>query len=71
MRERRRFVERRVQISAAMSHGWLAFESEDGERRRLAPIPERDHGWDAASEDELRGWCESAHAAPPVRRLIE
>jgi hypothetical protein len=54
-----------------MSHGWLAFESEDGERRRLGPIPVTASAWDAASDDELREWCATARPAASARRLIE
>ena len=68
VRERRRYVESRTRISARMAHGWLAFEAADGERRRLAPIP---NGWAQGSTEQLRAWCTSAEAAPPARRLIE
>jgi uncharacterized membrane protein len=54
-----------------MAHGWLAFVALDGERRRLAPIPEVSGGWAEASERELRAWCAMAAPAPPARRLIE
>src|SRR5579872_3727791 len=70
-RERRRFYEQRPRISEAMSRGWLTFESSDGERRRLAPIPDAVTGWHNADEDELRTWCAQAEPAPPARRLIE
>jgi len=71
IRERRRFVERRVRVHAAMSQGWLAFESEDGERRRLAPIPNQPKDWASATADQLRAWLSASVAAPPARRLIE
>lgn len=71
VRERRRFVEPRLRIRPSMSSGWLAFESEDGERRRLAPIPEMARGWEAASVEQLQAWCAIAIPAPPARRLIE
>jgi len=71
VRERRRLHERRQRVSAAMSRGWLTFEASDGERRRLAPIPDAHTGWDRASEDELRTWCAMAAPAPAARRLIE
>ena len=70
-RDRRRFVEERLRIRPTMSQGWLVFESRDGERRRLAPIPAMPNGWDAVSIDELRSWCAMANPAPPPRRLIE
>jgi hypothetical protein len=71
VRERRRFFDRRVRVRSAMSGGWLAFESEDGERRRLAPIPDTPRGWESATEHELRSWLAIAEPAPPARRLIE
>jgi hypothetical protein len=42
--------------------GWLTFERGDGERRRLVPAPA---GWEARSEDALRGLLD---AARPVSR---
>lgn len=48
-----------------LSHGWLAFECGDGERRRLAPIPDDADGWAVASDDQLRSWCALAQG---VRR---
>ena len=71
VRERRRHLEWRPRISQNMSRGWLVFESRDGERRRLAPIPEMPTGWQAVSEHELRGWLERSEPAPAPRRLIE
>jgi hypothetical protein len=68
VRERRRFAKPRAPISAQMARGWLAFEAADGERRRLAPIP---NGWADGSTEQLRGWCATAEPGPPVRRLIE
>jgi len=71
VRERRRFVENRPRISPRMEGGWLAFEASDGERRRLAPVPDTPSDWERASEDQLRTWCALAEPAPPARRLIE
>ena len=71
IRERRRFVENRPRLSPKMERGWLAFEASDGERRRLAPIPDSPTEWALASEDQLRTWCAMAEAAPPAKRLIE
>jgi hypothetical protein len=34
--------------------GWLLFEAEDGERRRLAPYPPE---WRTMSSFELERWC--------------
>lgn len=71
VRERRRFVEARTRISSRFAQGWLAFEANDGERRRLAPIPETSEAWAEASDDQLRTWCAMANPAPRARRLIE
>src|SRR5438094_2886633 len=71
MRERRRFVEPRLRLRSIMRQGWLAFESADGERRRLVPIPEMPAGLAGASDYQLRAWCAMAERAPPPRRLIE
>jgi len=71
VRERRRFVEHRPRISPKMSRGWLAFEASDGERRRLAPVPDTPPQWEQASDEQLRTWCAIAEPAPPPRRLIE
>ena len=47
--------------------GWLLFESEAGERRRLAPFPD---DWHAVSDFELERWCMRATRieATPQRR---
>ena len=71
VRERRRFVEPRLHLRPNMSTGWLAFEAENGERRRLVPIPKTANGWENASDEELGAWCLIAMPAPPARRLIE
>jgi hypothetical protein len=71
VRERRRFVEQRVRIRSGMSSGWLAFEAQDGERRRLIPIPDLPRGWDAAADDVLRTWLTTAELVSPKRRLSE
>ena len=69
--ERRQFDDHRPRIKPSMSGGWLTFESSDGERRRLAPIPDLPNGWESASDHELRTWLGLSQAAPPPRRLIE
>ena len=71
VRERRRSVENRARLSPKMERGWLAFEATDGERRRLAPIPDMPVEWSHASDDQLRTWCAMAEQAPPTKRLIE
>lgn len=62
--ERRRTPERRVRaagtrtvVTAGFEHGWLCFESEEGEKRRLAPVPDT---WDTAKGDKLWLWCRAA-----------
>ena len=70
-RDRRRFLEHRAHLLSNMAKGWLTFEAADGERRRLAPIPEMRGGWAKATLDQLRAWCTMANPAPHARRLIE
>jgi hypothetical protein len=48
-------------VPAGFEGGWLCFECETGEKRRLAPVPEN---WAAALESELCKWCEAASAVP-------
>lgn len=47
--------------------GWLLFESEEGEKRRLTPFPP---DWATVSEFELERWCMRAtpDALTPRRR---
>ena len=61
--DRRRTPERRkspfrrnVVVATEYSNGWLCFESE-GEKRRLAPVPE---GWHEAGPDRLSTWLQAA-----------
>lgn len=44
-------------VLAGFEHGWLCFEAEGGEKRRLVPVPE---AWQAASDDDLRRLCRLA-----------
>lgn len=44
-------------IAPELAAGWVAFESENGERRRLAPIPE---GWYESGPSGLLGLLERA-----------
>ena len=53
----------RVHVSPGLAEGWLCFEREEEEKRRLAPIP-RD--WVIATERQLADYC--AAAAPVGRR---
>jgi hypothetical protein len=68
--DRRRFRERRAHPRSNMTKGSLTFEAADGERLRLAPIPEMRGGWAEATPDQLRAWCRMASPAP-ADRLIE
>ncbi len=69
-RDRRRVRnenEYRVPLGDKWIHGWLAFETQ-GEKRRLAPIPE---AWDQLDEDALREMCDRATPIRPSRRLAD
>lgn len=44
-------------VLAGFEHGWLCFEVEGGEKRRLVPVPE---AWESASDGDLRRWCRLA-----------
>ena len=44
-------------VLAGFEHGWLCFESRDGEKRRLVPVPE---AWESGSDDDLRRLCRLA-----------
>lgn len=61
--DRRRTPERRknpfrrtIEVATEYSGGWLCFESE-GEKRRLAPVPE---GWEEAGPDRMSAWLQAA-----------
>ena len=43
--------------------GWLVFESNDGDKRRLAPYPP---DWRTVSMFELERWCMRATRVPPA-----
>lgn len=64
--ERRNTPERRVRalgartvLTAGYENGWLCFESEEGGKRRLVPIPDT---WHTAGPDKLWLWCRAAVA---------
>ena len=40
-------------VAAEFAYGWLCFETE-GEKRRLAPVPE---GWERADDETIEQWC--------------
>lgn len=44
-------------VQPGYENGWLCFESEAGEKRRLVPVPD---GWENASSDRLTAWCRVA-----------
>lgn len=60
-----------VALRPEMAEGWLAFEAADGERRRLAPIPQVLDGWVNASLAQVWAWCALAQPVRRPRRLIE
>jgi hypothetical protein len=65
--ERRSRAEHRVRVGPAWIHGWLAFES-NGEKRRLAPVPD---AWHELSANELERLCREAIVAPRPRAQAE
>lgn len=59
--ERRRGERRgHLRVPNPLRDGWLAFESE-GQRRRLAPVPER---WRTLPDDELEALLAKARVVP-------
>lgn len=66
-RDRRVRNEPRIRADPALASGWLAF-SWDGEKRRLAPIPD---GWTDAPDPAVLDLLQRATPAGRVRRLIE
>ena len=63
--ERRRRREFRVPLGRKWSDGWLAFET-DGDRRRLAPIPEN---WIDLDDATLERMCGAADRISRARRV--
>ena len=57
--ERRRnpLQSRGAVVLPGFENGWLCFQSSEGEKRRLVPVPD---GWDAAESEQLSLWCTSA-----------
>lgn len=43
--------------------GWLVFEADHGERRRLSPVPS---GWRTLSDAELEKCCARGDRVPPA-----
>ena len=62
---------RKVALGEKMADGWLAFESRDGERRRLAPIPESPAGWQYSSDAQLCSLLANADRVSTARRIAE
>lgn len=52
-------------VRADHANGWLLFTL-GLERRRLAPLPP---GWDQASEEDLKRWCERAERVQATGRI--
>ena len=45
---------------------WLAFQSAEGEKRRLVPVPE---GWESCDDFTLERWTMRAKQVPPAPAL--
>jgi hypothetical protein len=54
-----------TRLAPEMASGWLAFQSETGERRRVAPTPA---GWERLNDAELLRLLAGATAAPGEER---
>lgn len=56
--ERRRNPSRKhVEVTPGFENGWLCFESGEGEKRRLVPVPDL---WAQASNEQLWQLCRQA-----------
>ena len=59
-----RLRESMPRVDSERRQPWLLFESANGDRRRLTPVPSR---WDESCTDaELASWCAAADAIPPA-----
>lgn len=47
---------------------WLAFQSAEGEKRRLVPVPD---GWESCDDYTLERWAMRAVQVPPAPALRE
>lgn len=45
-------------VPQGYERGWLCFESGDGEKRRLAPVPD---DWEGSADERLEVWCRLAN----------
>ena len=61
-------AQRLVYLDPALAEGWLAFESDRGERSRLTPLPV---GWYEGTDDQLVGLLERASPVRAGRTPIE
>ena len=50
-------AQRRLLARPEYERGWLLFQAETGEKRRLAPHPA---DWATRPDEELRAWCAAA-----------
>ena len=65
--ERRVRTQYRLVLGPELSNGWLAFET-NGDRRRLAPIPDE---WEHLPVAKLGDLCADATPVPLLPRLSE
>lgn len=65
--DRRRHPSRaRSAVAPGYETGWLCFESERGEKRRLIPVPK---AWEQADADQLRAYWNDAVDSSKCRPL--
>src|SRR5688572_25379410 len=63
---RRHATKTRSAVAPGYESGWLCFESERGEKRRLIPVPEK---WEQGDADQLRVWLNEAVDSSKCRPL--
>ena len=56
----------RSAVAPGYENGWLCFESQRGEKRRLIPVPDN---WEQADADQLRAWWREAVDSSKCRPL--
>ena len=64
---RRHATKARSAVAPGYETGWLCFESERGEKRRLIPVPEK---WEQGDADQLRAWLNEALDSSKCRPLL-